>query len=386
MSRFRTTNLADLQDAIIDNRGRTCPTAESGTPLIATNCIKEDSEYPVFEKIRYVDEHTMRTWFRGHPKPNDIIFVCKGSPGRCALAPQPVGFAIAQDMVALRPDPTQVYWRYLYYVLKLPSTRSSIESLFVGTLIPHFKKGDFNKLQLRIHTDLPEQQAIAEVLGALDDKIAANRKLVTTGTELGCALTRRALATSTVAPLSELADITMGSSPKGDTYNENGQGIVMYQGNRDFGPRFPSPRIWTTDPVRIADAGDLLLSVRAPVGELNIAGNRCCIGRGLAAIHAAHPRAMYFLISCQPEVFYSYNSDGTIFGSITKKGLEALPLTVPDTGLAPLEELLSPIEDRIEAAVRESETLAALRDTLLPALMDGTIRVKDAQKATEEAV
>jgi type I restriction enzyme S subunit len=233
---------------------------------------------------------------------------------------------------------------------------------------------------------LPEQQAIAEVLRALDDKIAANRKLVTTGTDLGCALIRRALTTSTVTSLSELADITMGSSPKGDTYNEDGQGIVMYQGNRDFGPRFPSPRIWTTDPVRVAETGDLLLSVRAPVGELNIAGNRCCIGRGLAAIHAAQPCAMYFLISCQPEVFYSYNSDGTIFGSITKKGLESLPLKVPNIGLAPLEELLAPLEDRIEAAVHESETLAQLRNTLLPALMDGTIRVKDAEKKAEEVL
>ena len=72
----------DLLEFIVDNRGKTCPTSDDGLPLIATNCIKEDSLYPVFENVRYVDEETVNSWFRSHPEPGDIIFVCKGSPGR----------------------------------------------------------------------------------------------------------------------------------------------------------------------------------------------------------------------------------------------------------------------------------------------------------------
>src|SRR5438105_2254376 len=91
-----------LISAIVDNRGRTCPTAAAGTPLIATNCVKNDGLYPVYEKVRYVDDGTYAAWFRAHPEPGDILFVCKGSPGNVAMVPDPVDFCIAQDMVAVR--------------------------------------------------------------------------------------------------------------------------------------------------------------------------------------------------------------------------------------------------------------------------------------------
>lgn len=135
---------------VVDNRGRTCPTAESGLPLIATNCILNNHVYPLFEKVRYVDDETYHTWFRGHPEPGDMIFVLKGSPGRVAWVPDPVSFCIAQDMVAIRADEKKVYPQYLFAVLRSNIIQQEIEGLHVGTLIPHFKKGDFDDLQIPI--------------------------------------------------------------------------------------------------------------------------------------------------------------------------------------------------------------------------------------------
>lgn len=77
-----TALFTDLLLKIVDNRGRTCPTATHGTPLIATNCVKSDTLYPTYDNVRYVDDETMSDWFRGHPIPGDILFVCKGSPGQ----------------------------------------------------------------------------------------------------------------------------------------------------------------------------------------------------------------------------------------------------------------------------------------------------------------
>jgi len=85
--------------------------------------------------------------------------------------------------------------------------------------------------------------------------------------------------------LSDVADITMGQSPKGDTYNEDGIGTVFFQGRGEFGFRFPTRRLFTTDPKRIAQSNDVLMSVRAPVGDLNVAYEPCCIGRGLGLSH-----------------------------------------------------------------------------------------------------
>ena len=86
--------------------------------------------------------------------------------------------------------------------------------------------------------------------------------------------------------LSDIADITMGQSPSSSSYNEDRNGIIFFQGRAEFGFRFPTVRLYTTEPKRMACTNDTLMSVRAPVGDLNVAHTDCCIGRGLAAIHS----------------------------------------------------------------------------------------------------
>lgn len=135
-----------LVKKIIDNRGKTCPVVRSGFPLIATNCILNRNLYPIFENIRFVSQETYETWFRGHPEPGDMIFVLKGTPGRVNWVPDPVNFCIAQDMVAIRANDQEVYPKYLFAALRSSIIQQEIENLHVGTLIPHFKKSDFDKL------------------------------------------------------------------------------------------------------------------------------------------------------------------------------------------------------------------------------------------------
>src|SRR2546421_1441823 len=110
--------LSMLLSFIVDNRGRTAPTSDAGIPLIATNCIKEYGLYPVKEKVRFISQETYDTWFRSHPIPNDIILVNKGTPGQVCLAPNPVDFCIAQDMVAIRPNKDEIDWKFLFAYLR----------------------------------------------------------------------------------------------------------------------------------------------------------------------------------------------------------------------------------------------------------------------------
>lgn len=388
MSRFRTANLAELQSTIIDNRGRTCPTASTGSPLIATNCIKEDSEYPVFEKIRFVDDETMKTWFRGHPKPNDIIFVCKGSPGRCALAPDPVGFAIAQDMVALRPDPTQVYWRYLYYILKLPSTRSSIENLFVGTLIPHFKKGDFNKLQLRIHRDLAEQRAIAEVLGALDDKIAANRKLVTTIDDLASALYKQSATNARL--LTDLASFVNG---RNFTKNATGDGRVVVriaELNSGIGSSTVHNKVDDVADDNLVRSGDILFAWSGSLTLHRWTQPEALVNQHIFKVIPKDDVPYWLAYQAVREKLPEFKAiaadKATTMGHIQRHHLDTDAAVPPAGRIQELDPLMSPLWERAISADEESRTLAELRDTLLPALMDGTIRVTDAEKKAEEVL
>lgn len=141
--------LKDILEFVVDNRGKTAPTAETGIPLIATNCIKNNNIFPIYEKLRYVSEDTYKTWFRAHPIPGDIIFVNKGTPGCINLVPDPIDFCIAQDMIALRVNKfVSNYYLFLY----LRSEEFQFEALnfSVGTTIPHFKKTDLLNFPITI--------------------------------------------------------------------------------------------------------------------------------------------------------------------------------------------------------------------------------------------
>jgi len=174
---IKNYSFKELLSVIIDNRGKTCPVSDKGLPLIATNCIKMDSLYPVFERVRYVSKETYENWFRGHPEPEDIIFVCKGSPGRVALAPDPVNFCIAQDMLSIRANKEIVDQKFLFALLRSTETQTKMLNMHVGTLIPHFKKGDFGNLFFDIPIDKKIQKNIGDIYHMYSEKIELNHKM-----------------------------------------------------------------------------------------------------------------------------------------------------------------------------------------------------------------
>jgi type I restriction enzyme S subunit len=368
-----------LLSRIVDNRGRTAPTAGSGIPLIATNCIKDEALYPVFEKVRFVSQATYDTWFRGHPQAGDIIFVCKGSPGRVALVPDPVTFCIAQDMVAVRPNPSRVYPRYLFAVLRSRTIRARIDNMHVGTLIPHFKKGDFGNLMIPVVDEL-RQRTIGDAYFELSSKVESNRRAVDIAEALGDALFAR--VSSEAFALSDVASLTMGSSPPGSSYNEDGIGIPFYQGVRDFGRRYPRRRVWTTEPVRLAEVGDTLVSVRAPVGNLNRASERCCVGRGVAAVRCDQPSTLYYALRAANHLWAPFQQEGTVFGAINRADLASAKLMwpAPDV-IAELDGRLGALDLRIRSLSVETARLAQLRDALLPGLLAGSVGLSETSEA-----
>ena len=178
--------------------------------------------------------------------------------------------------------------------------------------------------------------------------------------------------------LSDVANITMGQSPDGSSYNEDGEGIIFYQGSTDFGLRFPDIRQYTTSPSRYANKGDILMSVRAPVGALNIANNDCCIGRGLSALSSkiGSMTHLYYLMNDFRLKFEGMNSAGTTFGSITKDELFNLPVVIPmKSVISEFEKVCDPIFDKQMIISEEINALTKQRDKLLPLLMNGQASV-----------
>ena len=178
--------------------------------------------------------------------------------------------------------------------------------------------------------------------------------------------------------LGEEFNLTMGQSPKGETLNQENEGMIFYQGRTDFGFRFPSNRIYTTEPNRIANKLDTLVCVRAPVGDINMAIEKCCIGRGLSAVmHKSNAYSYtYYLMNNIEPIFKGFESEGTVFGSLNKNNFENIEVVVPNKQLLKdFEKVINPIDEKILNNSLQIQTLTQTRDALLPKLMSGRLNL-----------
>ena len=161
----------------------------------------------------------------------------------------------------------------------------------------------------------------------------------------------------------------------------------FYQGKTDFGFRFPGRRVYCSAPTRQASIGATLISVRAPVGSANIAREVCSIGRGIAALKSRQSADsfVYYLVGTLQGVFESYNSEGTVFGAINGKDLASIQIVVSSReAIATFNSQCLPMDESIQSNTLETEYLTTIRDTLLPKLISGEIRIPDAKRMLEE--
>lgn len=269
---------------------------------------------------------------------------------------------------------------YFYYALSLIDLAKHNE----GTTIPSLRTDTLNKIEFDI-PDIEEQRKIIGILRPISDKIALNEQINNNLEQQALALYQR-LFTDDLSSnwgngtLSDLADITMGQSPSGSSYNEDGIGTIFFQGRAEFGARFPSIRLYTTEPKRMAYANDTLMSVRAPVGDLNVAHTNCCIGRGLAAIHSKtnHQSFVLYTMFSLKKQLDVFNGEGTVFGSINKDSLSAMPVIIPPSAIMDeFESIVAPMDLMIRNNYDEICRLQSIRDGLIPRLLAGEIDITD---------
>lgn len=359
--------------------------------------------------IAYISDEDAQRLSKYLVKVGDIVYSRRGNVTLKALIRQnEAGYFCGTGCLLLRPgnrlDPD-----YLTYYLSTPKIQSWIISQAIGATMPNINTG----ILARIPFSGPEkaiQEKISSVLRAIDDKIALNNRInaeleamaktlydywfvqfdfpdangkpyKTSGGEMvyNGMLKREIPAGWTVNTLSQIANITMGQSPAGESYNEDGIGTLFFQGSTDFGWLFPSPRQYTTSPARMAKKGDILLSVRAPVGDMNIANADCCIGRGLAALNSksSSDGFLFYVMKYFKQVFDRRNAEGTTFGSMTKDDLHSLQVVCPEPELLKrYDDVVSEYNKMIFTRSLENQDLIKLRDWLLPLLMNGQVTVK----------
>ena len=291
---------------------------------------------------------------------------------------------INQRVLLFKPRPS-VDKEYLYYALQqYEFTQYIISHVDSESAQPNISAGTIGKYQI-VLPPIETQKKIGAILRAYDEKCEKNRKINDNLQQQAQAIYASMFLDdptleTTAGTLKDVADITMGQSPSGSSYNEDGYGEVFYQGRAEFGYRFPTRRLYTTEPKRMAEAGDVLLSVRAPVGDLNVAYERCCIGRGLGAIHSRNGYqsfVLYTMFALCPQLDV-YNGEGTVFGSINRNALNDMPIDIPsEDAIAAFEAVVRPMDDMIRSNYEENCRLQELRDSLLPQLMSGEVDVSN---------
>ena len=358
---------------------------------------------------KLVPEGTVLLLVRGMRLVNDVP-IC--------VAQRPMTFN--QDVKALRPK-SNITSQYLPYLLLGNKQRLLSLVDLAGHGTGRLNSDELKALDILLPTP-SEQCNIARILGTLDDKIELNRRSNKTLEAMACAVFKSwfvdfdpvrakmerhpahlapeawdlfpSSLDSTGLPadwrigtIGECFHLTMGQSPPGSTYNDRCEGLPFFQGRSDFGFRYPTNRKHCSAPSRIAESDDTLVSVRAPVGDINLAWEKCCVGRGVAVLrHKSGSRSFtYYSTRAIQNELKHYEQTGTVFGAINRKQFEALRVLEPTPEIISLfEDTIGPFDKYIRKNVAESRTLARTRDQLLPKLISGEIRLRKAENPEGE--
>ena len=384
--------LTELLSFIVDNRGKTVPTAPSGHKLIATNCVTNNTLFPVYDKIRYLSEETYQTWFRAHPIPGDILFVNKGTPGRVCLVPDPVDFCIAQDMIALRVDESKIYPKYLFTVLRSREIQQQIYNTNVGDVIPHFKKQFLDQLLIPI----PErsiQESIGDLYYVLSLKAERNKKINDNLYAQAKAIFDNHFINIDAIPagwrkgnLLDIANYLNGLAmqkfrPQG---HEIGLPVLkikeLRQGSCDDSSELCSLSI---KPEYIIHNGDVVFSWSGSLLVDIWCGGTCGLNQHLFKVTSdVYDKWFYYLWTAHHLArFIAIAADkATTMGHIKREELAKAEVLIPcEEDYTSFNSIMQPIFELIISNRIESRKLAALRDELLPKLMTGEIDVSDVQ-------
>ena len=313
----------------------------------------------------------------------------------------------ATKNVGLFKNKSKTHALWLKYYLDSPIGKHQLRLRRSGTSQPYISLGSLRSLPILNPKSDITRQSIVNILSCLDAKIENLRRQNETLEQIAQTLFKHwfidfefpnadgkpykssggAMVASElgdipegwkVGKLGNEFEILMGQSPSGSSFNEDKQGMIFFQGRTDFGFRFPTIRLYTTEPSRIAEKFDVLVSVRAPVGDVNLASDKCCIGRGLAAVKSQYKSYCLHKIKSFKKLFNLFESEGTVFGSINKQSFNSLESIIPtDKVIKDFEALVKTIDQKFYVNDLQIQTLTKTRDSLLPKLMSGQLRVKE---------
>lgn len=397
--RWQSVPIKQVYLGLYDGPHATPKEAPDGPIFLGIKNLSEDGHLD-FSEIRHIAEEDFPAWTRRvQPRPGDIVFSYEAALHRYAIIPDGFRGCLGRRLALIRPNPQVVDTHFLFFSFFSPQWRETIATrIFSGATVDRIPLISFPDFPIRL-PPLPLQHTIAGILAAYDDLIENNARRIANLEERARLLyeewfvrlrfpghegVKLAKPEMGMVPqgweikrLDEVCSITMGQSPSSEFYNLAGKGLPFHQGVADFGSRFPTDRVYCTAEHRIAHAGDILLSVRAPVGRLNLSLRRIVIGRGLCALRSTGD-SQRFVFQQLKERFQEEDiiGNGAIFNAVTKDEVSRIQLLWPSPDvLSAFENYLQPIFSFVEDLSKTNTALRQTRDRLLPGLISGEIDV-----------
>jgi type I restriction enzyme, S subunit len=324
----------------------------------------------------------------------DILVARTGATvGYAKLIREQVDAVFASYLVRFRVDSTKADPGFVGRLVESNVYKAFVQSRVGGAAQPNASAPVLGSFEFPLPSRR-EQARIAEILNAYDALIENNRQRIAHLENAARLLYQewfvrlrfpghKNMRVTSGVPngwekklLGSLVTVVMGQSPESRHYNEIGEGLPFHQGVADFGDRFVSHRIYTTALNRVASVGDILCSVRAPVGRLNITLQKIVIGRGLAALRSLSGNQSFLYYQLHTHFFKEdLIGSGAIFASVTKSEFKKQKLlTPPQRLIKSFEEISVPIDEQIRVLSLHIKKLEAARDILLPRLMSGEIQ------------
>lgn len=391
-SRWKKLQLSKATTFIVDNRGKTVPTESSGIPLIATNCINNNNLYPSYENLRYISQNTYDTWFRSHPEPGDIILTLKGSQnGAVCLVPNPVGFVIAQDMVALRVNKKIIDPYFLFAALRSSEIQNEIKNLDVSGVIPHLKKSDFDKLFLP-YPDMDTQKIIGSIYYSISNKMDLLKRQNKTLELLAETFFRQWFVEDEwKGTLSKYAKIQGGYAFKSKNFRENGFAGIIKITNISMGFIDISKSDFVDETViknldrkfKIKSGDFLIAMTGAEIGKIGIVEKtekEIWLNQRVGKLEAKVPYGDiigYLALKSREGQDHILNAcSGSAQENISTTGIEEMVFAKYDEAKAnSFGKEARPLFDKIIFNLKQIRTLTQTRDILLPKLMSGEVRL-----------
>ncbi len=333
-----------------------------------------------FSKPVFIEETTFNCISRYVVKQNDIALTIVGANiGDVGLIPKELeGANLTENAVKLTNFNKTCHFKYLLYFFLLPGKKKQLEQVAAGSAQGKLGLYKIKDIEVSI-PPLPTQRKIASILSAYDDLIENNLKRIKLLEEQAF-LTYKVIVSSEKLQeftIEELANVVMGQSPTSDTYTDESDNLPFHQGVTNFSNYFVTHKIYCRAPIKIAELGDILFSVRAPVGRINFTTDRICIGRGLCAFRSKKGFQNYLYHQLK-EFFFAEDviGNGAIFNAVTKVELMKVKLKTPSDKIQKEFEIeAQQTYNLILNLSKQNTKLREARDILLPKLMKGQIEV-----------